>query len=43
MFAGNKGSPHKLAKDGRVVIIPHPEKDLPLGTARSIAKMAGWL
>jgi predicted RNA binding protein YcfA (HicA-like mRNA interferase family) len=37
-----KGSHHKFRKDGRTVIIPHPKKDLPLGTARSIAKMAGW-
>lgn len=38
-----KGSHHKFRKDGRVVIVPHPKKDLPLGTARSIAKMAGWI
>jgi predicted RNA binding protein YcfA (HicA-like mRNA interferase family) len=38
-----KGSHHKFAKDGMVVIVPHPKKDLPIGTARSIAKMAGWL
>jgi len=37
-----KGSHHKFRKDGRTVIVPHPKKDLPLGTARSIAKMAGW-
>jgi predicted RNA binding protein YcfA (HicA-like mRNA interferase family) len=23
--------------------VPHPKRDLPLGTARSIALMAGWL
>lgn len=38
-----KGSHHKLAKGERRVIVPHPKKDLPLGTARSIAKMAGWM
>lgn len=38
-----KGSHHKFRKDGRVVIVPHPKKDLPKGTARSIAKQAGWL
>jgi predicted RNA binding protein YcfA (HicA-like mRNA interferase family) len=38
-----KGSHHKFARDGVTVIVPHPKKDLPLGTARSIAKMAGWL
>ncbi|WP_057466092.1 type II toxin-antitoxin system HicA family toxin [Pseudovibrio sp. POLY-S9] len=37
------GSHHKLRKGDRTVIVPHPKKDLPLGTARSIAKMAGWL
>lgn len=42
-FVGAAGSHHKFRKDGRIVIVPHPRKDLPLGTARSIAKMAGWL
>lgn len=37
------GSHHKLRKGDRTVIVPHPKKDLPMGTARSIAKMAGWL
>lgn len=38
-----KGSHHKFRKGRITVIVPHPKKDLPLGTARSIAKMAGWL
>ena len=38
-----KGSHHKFRKDGRMIIVPHPKKALPLGTARSIAKVAGWL
>lgn len=38
-----KGSHHKFRRDGVTVIVPHPKKDLPLGTARSIARMAGWL
>lgn len=38
-----KGSHHKFARDGRTVIVPHPKKDLPLGTARAIARAAGWL
>ncbi|WP_223191360.1 type II toxin-antitoxin system HicA family toxin [Paracoccus thiocyanatus] len=38
-----RGSHHKFRKEGRVVIVPHPKKDLPIGTARSIARMAGWL
>ncbi|RUN77364.1 type II toxin-antitoxin system HicA family toxin [Sphingomonas sp. TF3] len=38
-----KGSHHKFRKGDITVIVPHPKKDLPLGTARSIAKMAGWV
>lgn len=37
------GSHHKSRKGTQVVIVPHPKKDLPLGTALSIAKMAGWV
>jgi predicted RNA binding protein YcfA (HicA-like mRNA interferase family) len=37
-----RGSHHKLRKGDRIVVIPHPRKDLPVGTARSIARMAGW-
>ena len=25
------------------VVVPHPKKDLPTGTARAIARSAGWL
>lgn len=28
-------------RKGRVTI-PHPKKDLPIGTVKSIAKQAGW-
>jgi predicted RNA binding protein YcfA (HicA-like mRNA interferase family) len=42
-LVATKGSHHKFRKDMRVVVVPHPKKDLPLGTARSIARMAGWL
>ena len=38
-----KGSHHKYRKNGRTIIVPHPKKDLPTGTARSIARMAGWI
>jgi predicted RNA binding protein YcfA (HicA-like mRNA interferase family) len=38
-----KGSHHKLRKGARTIIVPHPKKDLPEGTARQIAKQAGWL
>lgn len=36
------GSHHKFRKGSKTVIVPHPKKDLPLGTARAIAKQAGW-
>ncbi len=38
-----KGSHHKFCKGTITLIVPHPKKDLPLGTARSIAKIAGWI
>jgi len=37
------GDHHKLRKGDRTVILPHPKKDLPLGTVRSIYKQAGLL
>ncbi|MFN0192312.1 MAG: type II toxin-antitoxin system HicA family toxin [Aestuariivirga sp.] len=37
------GSHHKFRKGPVVVIVPHPKKDLPIGTARAIAKQAGWI
>jgi predicted RNA binding protein YcfA (HicA-like mRNA interferase family) len=39
----SKGSHHKFERDGHVVVVPHPKKDLPVGTARAIAKSAGWI
>jgi predicted RNA binding protein YcfA (HicA-like mRNA interferase family) len=41
-LVSTRGSHHKLRKGDRIVVIPHPKKDLPIGTARSIARMAGW-
>ncbi|CDX17228.1 conserved hypothetical protein [Mesorhizobium plurifarium] len=38
-----RGSHHKFRKGALVLIVPHPEKDLPVGTARAIAKQAGWI
>lgn len=38
-----KGSHHKFRKSSVTVIVPHPKRDLPNGTARSIAKMVGWI
>ena len=37
------GSHHKLKKGDKTVTVPHPKKDLPLGTVRNIYKQAGWL
>ena len=37
-----RGSHHKFRKGPITVIVPHPKKDLPVGTARSIARQAGW-
>jgi predicted RNA binding protein YcfA (HicA-like mRNA interferase family) len=37
-----KGSHHKFRKGSRTVIVPHPKKDLPPGTVRSIYRQAGW-
>ncbi|MDR2213311.1 MAG: type II toxin-antitoxin system HicA family toxin [Pseudomonadales bacterium] len=39
-----KGSHHKfkhLRRPGHVSV-PHPKKDLPLGTVRNIYRQAGW-
>jgi len=38
-----RGSHHKFRKGDRTIIVPHPKKDLPIGTARAIAKAAGWI
>lgn len=42
--ASVRGSHHKFVHRGRhlVVIVPHPRKDIPQGTVRSIYKQAGW-
>ncbi|MDE0254292.1 MAG: type II toxin-antitoxin system HicA family toxin [Rhodospirillaceae bacterium] len=37
-----KGSHHKFRKGAITVVVPHPKKDLPVGTARSIARRVGW-
>ncbi len=37
------GSHHQFEKDGKRLTVPHPKKDLPVGTARAIARDAGWL
>lgn len=38
-----KGSHHKFRKGDKTVIVPHPKRDLPVGTARNIARQAGWM
>jgi predicted RNA binding protein YcfA (HicA-like mRNA interferase family) len=38
-----RGSHHKFRKGGRTIVVPHPKKDLPTGTARAIARQAGWI
>ena len=42
---GISGSHHKFRHiaTGKVIVVPHPKKDLPTGTARAIAKFAGWI
>ncbi|MHB1219953.1 MAG: type II toxin-antitoxin system HicA family toxin [Alphaproteobacteria bacterium] len=38
---GQKGSHVKLRREDRTVIVPHPRKDLPRGTLKSIERQAG--
>ena len=42
-LASIRGSHHKMVKGENTIIVPHPKKDLPIGTARAIAKAAGWI
>ena len=39
-----KGDHHVFRKPdgGGIVVVPHPKRDIPLGTLRSIFKPAGW-
>jgi len=39
-----KGSHHQFKHPQRpgLVTVPHPKKDIPLGTLRAIEKQAGW-
>lgn len=36
-----KGSHVKFRKEGRIVIVPHPKKEIPAGTFFSIVRQAG--
>ncbi|MBJ3785801.1 type II toxin-antitoxin system HicA family toxin [Devosia sp. MSA67] len=43
-LVSTRGSHHKYRHSGtgRVVILPHPRRDIPIGTVRSIYRQAGW-
>lgn len=44
LVPGGKGSHRKYTRPGfAMIILPFPKKDLPIGTARNIAKAAGWI
>jgi predicted RNA binding protein YcfA (HicA-like mRNA interferase family) len=40
-----KGSHHHFRdpSTGRMVVLPHPKKDIPIGTVRAIYSAAGWI
>jgi predicted RNA binding protein YcfA (HicA-like mRNA interferase family) len=38
-----KGSHRQYMLGARRVTVPHPVKDLPIGTLRSIFRQAGWI
>jgi predicted RNA binding protein YcfA (HicA-like mRNA interferase family) len=41
-FTSQKGSHAKYKNaTGRIAIVPHPKKELPIGTTRSIIRQAG--
>jgi predicted RNA binding protein YcfA (HicA-like mRNA interferase family) len=45
LLARVKGSHHQFVmpgQAGRRVTVPHPRKDIPIKTLRSIMKQAGW-
>ena len=42
-FRGARGSHHQFGKGGLRVTVVHPRKDMSIGTARAIARTAGWL
>jgi predicted RNA binding protein YcfA (HicA-like mRNA interferase family) len=41
VFVSQKGSHAKFKKGNRVVIVPSPKKEMPLGTFRSIIRQSG--
>jgi predicted RNA binding protein YcfA (HicA-like mRNA interferase family) len=42
-FVSIRDSHHKFRKGALTIVVPHPKRSLPTGTARAIAKAAGWL
>ena len=42
-LVSTRGSHHKFRKGDLTIVVPHPKRNLPTGTARAIAKAAGWL
>ena len=40
-FISQKGSHQKYRKESRTVIVPHPKKEIPIGTFRSIVRQSG--
>ncbi|HMR89804.1 MAG TPA: type II toxin-antitoxin system HicA family toxin [Saprospiraceae bacterium] len=40
-FKSQKGSHQKYVKSDKVVIVPSPGKQIPIGTLKSISKQAG--
>ena len=41
VFKSQKGSHQKYTKDSKIVIVPAPKKQIPIGTLKSISKQAG--
>ena len=41
LFVPQKGSHRKYKNQGRIVIVPHPKKEIPMGTFRSIMRQSG--
>ena len=41
LFVSQKGSHRKYKNQGRIVIVPHPKKEIPMGTFRSIMRQSG--
>jgi predicted RNA binding protein YcfA (HicA-like mRNA interferase family) len=40
-FKSQKGSHQKYSKGNRIVIVPAPRKEIPIGTLRSISRQSG--